>query len=116
MFSLGFTAIAQKAELGIVGLDDDFKGTNMVLLSINQIDANSYAVVKIIDSASEKLSQASANSTLFNSAYLRQKLDNGDMITTRLNKVIIKNFVTLSSNDKPTESFTLQFEEEVATH
>ena len=113
---VSLTSFSQQAELKLIGLTNDQDATKIVLLKASLTDASSYTLEKTTDASSRHLQTAIQNATVFDAAYLRLTAPNGNITTTKLTGVTLRDFEMVAGNGQTTERFSLHFQQEEAMH
>ena len=113
---ISLTAFSQQAELKLIGLTNDQDATKIVLLKASTTDASSYTLEKRTDASSRHLQTAIQNATMFDAAYLRLTAPNGNITTTKLTRVTLRDFEMVGDSGQTTERFSLHFQKEETMH
>ena len=113
---VSLTSFSQQAELNLIGLTNDQDATKIILLKASPADASSYTLEKTADASSKHLQTAIQNATIFDSAYLTLTAPNGNITTTKLIRVTLRDFEMVADNGQTTERFSLHFQQEITMH
>jgi len=110
------TGYSQDMAIAISGLDNTMNSTRMLIQKATPDGENTYVIVKAKDRNSIMLKEAATTRRVFTEIRLMQKFPNGVLNETKLTNVVLMTYSENGQGTGATETFMLQFEDELQMH